>query len=702
MSYQVLPNTPVNVLNSTDAFEQLTHQEKMYAYWMSRASWAGSTICYVQTSPESVSLLALLNSFFRNILLSDSTNYEVEANNIYRELSRLATEVNVSQQDVDGFLLYCATFYDNMGNYYSFGNTKFIPNIPSIVFKQILQLVIVDIDQTTIDAIYATSQNTIGFNDKATCQTTYHSSNMSEVDVNYVNNYLTSIGVEPYNTRVKKVDDVFIIMVGCAETNSTVYDNFTLPDNIRFEYGDHQQYLTDIVSHLTNAMAYVANPTQRLMLESYIRHFTYGNIEDHKQAQIHWVKDISPSVETNIGFIESYDDPSGVRGEWEGFVAVVNKKQSEKFNRLVQGAPTLLELLPWGRSYEKDVFLKPDFTSIEIVAFACSGIPSGINIPNYNDIRQNIGFKNVSLGNVINARLGSKTTEPIRYVRDIDQDLYKNLSIRAYEVQVGLHELIGHGSGKLFYEADKRSGSDNTVSHYLPNQTYNSVFGRLASTYEECRAELVGLLLSVNSNVLDIFEVDESERSDISYVNWLTMVRSGLLGLQTYNPETKTWGQAHSQARFVILNILLEAGNGLVEVVQTDTSLKCGAPATDFKDGGENAQALSTPSYEIHLDRSKILETGIPAVQRFLRLMQEYKSTANITSAQELYSRYDAINDYWLGIWQFLKKNAQPRSLIIQPIITLDGEDVKLHQFDLTNLDNVYMGHIISNVMRGV
>ena len=63
------------------------------------------------------------------------------------------------------------------------------------------------------------------------------------------------------------------------------------------------------------------------------------------------------------------------------FVAMVNQERTRAFGKLVKHAPDFIPRLPWPRDFEKDKFNPPDFTSLEVLTFAGSGIPAGESNP---------------------------------------------------------------------------------------------------------------------------------------------------------------------------------------------------------------------------------------------------------------------------------------------------------------------------------
>lgn len=273
--------------------------------------------------------------------------------------------------------------------------------------------------------------------------------------------------------------------------------------------------------------------------------------------------------------------------------------------------------------------------------------------------------------------------EPVPFIKEKDLAIYQKYRDPAFEVQVGLHELLGHGCGKLLQETspgtfnfDKENPPISPLSGqpiktwYKPGQTWGSVFGPIAASYEECRAECVAMALSCDFKVLEIFgfgdgtENMDGEAGDVLYAAYLSMARAGIAALEFWDPKSRKWGQAHMQARFSILRTFLNAG---IEFCQLEY---------------EDKEQLS--DLTIRLERDKILELGRPAVEEYLKKLHVYKATADVERGTRMYEEITSVEPFYENLVRpaVLRKKL-PRKVFVQAnTVENEGGKVELKEYE--------------------
>lgn len=336
-------------------------------------------------SPESEGIFDLIITLFRS------------CDGRWDELQKKA---GISDDEIQHFLEYAGQFLGNIGNYKAVGDAKIVPRISEHAFHALASTAAeaAQLYDRVRSGIFASEDSRLmhlGYIEEGHMTTYYPDSpTITKSDITAVGDFLERKGLEIYNTRLRKsAEGDLEVLIASANTSppETGGDIGPVTDwklegelkgkTLKLVYGDHSQEMARVVDALKCAQECAANDDQRKMLAEYIKSFQTGSAEAFKRSQRHWIQDKGPTVESDIGFIESYRDPHGVRAEWEGFVAMVNKERTRAFELLVASAEAMIPKLPWSREFEKDHFLSPDFTSLEVLGFAGSMIPAGINIP---------------------------------------------------------------------------------------------------------------------------------------------------------------------------------------------------------------------------------------------------------------------------------------------------------------------------------
>lgn len=623
-----------------DAFAGLTPREQRYAYHLSQASWHGSLAVLHQTSPESPLIFHLL----QRVLGAQPT----------AELREAARAAGVADADIDHFFLYAAGFYSNMGNYKSFGDTKIIPGCTPEAFASIVRASrswnsLADVGvfagrSTTLQQLWELTRGPLysllprerqmGLGaDKGI--STYYSYNCTEQDARLVQDFMDAKGISPYNTRLFKrgANDYELrlasSLVGSGDDAAAAWlgAHTHAGATITVTRGDYAPIMNRVIDELALARTAVANKTEEEMLNQYVfcacgvsltpclsatlTASASAALRCTRTARAPGSATATPPLRRTLASSSRTATRTACAASLRALSPSSTRSCRSASRRSSTRRPPSSRASRGRRPLKRTRSCAPTLRRSRSSLTAARASPRASTSPTtttFASVRPNSvflacsglfflaeGFKNVSLGNVLRARASNK---PVPFIPDAAQAVYAARHELSFEVQVALHELLGHGSGKLLQQnADGSFNFDRSLidpltgkpvaKWYAPNETYDVKFGAFSSAYEECRAEAVGIYLSLEKDVLDLFgAATDAEKEEVVFVNWLSMARAGLAGLEFYTPETKAWRQAHMQARYVILRVMLEAGEGFVRIVRSED-----------KDG---------PNCFIEMDRTKV------------------------------------------------------------------------------------------------
>ncbi|KAH2551910.1 hypothetical protein KXW48_003941 [Aspergillus fumigatus] len=551
----------------------------------------------------------------------------------------------------------------NIGNYFGSGDQKFHPDVSPDDLEKLANgdPTTAELSVKVRDALFRPLPDSLGV-PSDTSQSTYYLGegtldNMDEVSA--VSKLVELLYIFPENTRLRKSVTAEgeisrrtydILQASIGEDEATLQE----PDDqsahctrIRLIRGDHKEELKKINQSLSEAMKYAANCEQQKLLSGIAESFASGDLNAYRQAQRVWVKDKAPKIETVFGFVEPYRDPLGVRAE------------------LAEIASDIIPQLPWAEGYEesnrkgpfeKELFDIPDFASVQILAYCSSLVFPGINLPNYNDIRQEDGFKNIIFANRMIAE--SQRARGIHMIHESERKVFQEHRFTAYYIWVVLHEILGHGTSKLLQEDsqghfnfDREHPPLNPLtgkpidSWYGPGETWTGVFTDLSTTVDECRAELAGAYLIDVAEILQLFgcTVDSKIKpADVVYNLFQQLGVDGLRALENYNPSTKKWGQAHSRA---------------------------------------SSRHIS--KLTIRVNRF-LLQEGKASLGRMLLRLHIYRCTADMRSCREFYEDLTTVHEEALGWREVVLMKKDPPLAFCHANTFLQGDRVILREYEPT------------------
>ena len=517
-------------------FEFLTIQQKKLIYYLSQAALSGRDILWDQNFRYNMVIRKTLEAILDNYS-GDKESAEYEA-----------------------FLVYAKRVFFANGIHHHYSNDKLKPGFSASYFASLIDgtdrnYLPLSAGQTVEEFISILAD--VIFDEKLFGRKVEQRKGADMVAESAVNFYENVNQKEVEDFYKAKIDQQDPHPVSIGLNSKVSKKEGKIVEDVYRSGGLYGPVIDQIVIWLEKAIIASDSEMQRKEIGLLIDYYRSGDLKVWDNFNVLWAQDNEPEVDYNNGFIETYSDPLGRKATWEAIVNYTDIEASRRTKIITVNAQWFEDNSPIQLQYKKE---KVNGVAAKVINIAMLGgdcypvSPLGINLPNANWIRKEVGSKSVSLANITNAY--DITSQGNGFLEEFaagqsEVDRIKNYGPLAEALHTDLHECVGHASGKLAEGTDP-----NALKNY-------------ASPLEEARADLFALYFMMDKKLLDLGLLPVEDAAKASYDAYL---RNGLLTQIVRIKPGKDIEEAHMRNRSAISHWVYEKGRkeNVVEIFRKD------------------------------------------------------------------------------------------------------------------------------------
>lgn len=508
-----------------DGFEALTLRQKLYIYYLAKATLCGRDITTDQFGRYNLRIRKVLEAIYERYE-GDRTTEEYKALETY--LKRV--------------------WFSN-GIHHHYGCEKFVPTFTEEYFRQVVDCC--DCEDENIDELCK-----VIFDPTVLPKRVNQKAGDDLVQTSACNYYdgVTQQEAERFYDVMRDENDPMPISYGLNSTLRKTADG-TLKEDVWHEGGLYGEAIKHITYWLEKASEVAENELQTKIIGMLVDYYRTGDLSKFDAYSIEWLKEHEGRIDFINGFIEVYGDPLGIKASWEGIVTYKDLVATQRTQTISKNAQWFEDHSPVDPRFRKSQVVG---VTANVVCSAMLGgdeYPStaiGINLPNADWIRAQYGSKSITIGNLTHAY--NQAAKGNGFLQEFVADEATRAMIEKYgdvcdDLHTDLHECLGHGSGQLLAGVSA------------------DALGSYGSTIEEARADLFGLYYIADAKLVELGLVPDAEAYKSQYY---TYMMNGLLTQLTRIQPGNEIEEAHMRNRALIARWTLEHYPLAVRLVKYD------------------------------------------------------------------------------------------------------------------------------------